>query len=203
MYVPEEFLITEQSELVSFLKNHAFGAFLMNGINGFPMVTQIPFVVKQVEDKIVLEFHLAANNEQAAFIQEGALGKMLITGAHGYISSSVYTHTNVPTYNYASAHVFGAISKLDDQELKNHVRELVEEFEKNRVNPLQFDNWSNELISSYLKEIVGVRLSVLKMTGNFKLSQNRNTIDFENILHDIQKGNNALYEQMKSLCPKK
>lgn len=203
MYVPKEFLITDRHDLNVFLKQHSFGAFLMNGTAGFPTVTQIPFIVKELNEQLYLEFHIALKNEQASLIQEGSLGKMLVSGAHGYISSSVYTHVNVPTYNYASVHVLGTCSLLSLEDTKLHVSELVDFFEKNRTNPLKFENWSNELISAYMTEIIGVRLKVVKMTGNFKLSQNRNEQDFKNILSDIEESNNELYNQMKQVCPRK
>lgn len=203
MYVPQEFLVTDQNLLLEFIQGESFGALLMNGNAGFPLVTQIPFVLKQTENSIILEFHLAVQNEQSNLIQVGSLAKMVVFGAHGYISSSVYTHVNVPTYNYKSAHLIGTLSLLDEAELKVHLTELVDLFEQKRENPLRFQDWSSELINMYIPEIVGVRMEVVKMTGNFKLSQNRNETDYKNILSDIEQGNPELYHQMKNLCPRK
>ncbi len=110
---------------------------------------------------------------------------MIVLGAHGYISSSVYTHVNVPTYNYESVHVSGKLEPLTESEMRNHLSKLVDSFESERENKLTMNQWPTDLIETYLQEIGGYRLEIQQLEAGFKLSQNRNEIDFNRILSDL------------------
>ena len=162
MYVPEAFQVTDQSMIRSFLEQHSFGMLLINGHNGFPIVTHLPFVIRFEEKGISVEGHLAKANPMAAYIDNGRSAKIVINGAHGYVSSSVYDHVNVPTYNYQTAHLSGTIDALSQEELMIHLAETVQQYETNRKNPVQISELPHEMLNTYMDEIIGFRLTVLK-----------------------------------------
>lgn len=130
---------------------------------------------------------------------------MIVLGAHGYISSSVYTHVNVPTYNYESVHVSGKINRLTESEMRDHLSKLVASFEAGRENPLTMNQWPADLVEAYIREIVGYRLEIQQLEAGFKLSQNRNEIDFNRILANLDtrtSNDRELAQAMKlAKCP--
>lgn len=205
MYIPTEFEFTDQKLILEFLQLHPFGTLAVNGTDGFPVLVHIPFTCNFGSDKNHLEFHVASENEIVAAIQAMSQGTLIVQGAHGYISSSVYTHTNVPTYNYQAVHISGKLEVLDSSGLKNHLTQLVDSFEAKRENKLHMSQWPVNLIESYMTEIVGYRLELDRVEAAFKLSQNRNEIDFQRILDDLSTGNSEekhLAEVMKQTkCP--
>lgn len=205
MYIPKDFELKDQGLVLKFLEQHPFGSLAVNGADGFPAVVHIPFTCEFKGSENCLEFHVAKANSIAAAISEVNQGKMIVLGAHGYISSSVYTHVNVPTYNYESVHVSGKIEPLSDAEMKNHLSKLVDSFESGRENKLSFDQWPADLIDAYMKEIVGYRLRIQQLEGGFKLSQNRNETDFNRILDDLSvrtSNDRQLAQAMKhAKCP--
>jgi transcriptional regulator len=216
MYIPKDFEMKDQELILAFLEQHPFGSLAVNGPDGIPALVSIPFTCEFNESGNCLEFHVAKENPIVSAIREVNRGKMIVLGAHGYVSSSVYTHINVPTYNYETVHVSGRIVRLTQPELKDHLSKLVDSFETNRANKIQtssglsvatvrMSQWPADLIDSYLEEIVGYRLEIQKSEAAFKLSQNRNEVDFNRILDDLTSGTSndqQLAEAMKqSKCP--
>jgi transcriptional regulator len=205
MYIPKDFELKDQELVLKFLEEHPFGSLVVNGPDGFPAAVHIPFTCEFNRSANYLEFHVAKANSIAAAISEVNQGKMIVLGAHGYISSSVYTHVNVPTYNYEAVHVSGKIKQLTESEMKNHLTRLVEVFEAGREHKLNMAQWPTDLIDAYMKEIVGYRLEIQQLEAAFKLSQNRNEVDFSRILADLDNrtsGDQQLAQAMKQAkCP--
>jgi transcriptional regulator len=207
MYIPKDFELKDQELILAFLEQHPFGSLAVNGPDGIPAIVHIPFTVEFVNPGNYLEFHVAKENTILSAISETGRGKMIVLGSHGYISSSVYTHVNVPTYNYESVHVSGKIEQLTQSELKNHLTKLVDSFEANRKNKVHMSQWPTDMIDAYMQEIVGYRIEIQQLEAAFKLSQNRNEVDFNRILTDLNTGtanDQQLAEAMKQTkCPVK
>lgn len=205
MYIPTEFELKDQKLILEFLQQHPFGTLAVNGEDGFPVLVHVPFTCDFGAEKNLLEFHVASENEIVTAIRDAGQGTMIIQGAHGYISSSVYTHTNVPTYNYQAVHVSGKLEVLNDSELQEHLTQLVDAFESGRENKLHMSMWSADLIDAYKKEITGFRIRIQRTEAAFKLSQNRNEVDFNRIVDDLSSRTyeeKQLAEAMKhTKCP--
>ncbi len=162
---------------------------MINGHNGFPIVTHLPFLIQFEDERITVEGHLAKANPMVEYFNNGKPAKIVINGAHGYVSSSVYGHVNVPTYNYQTAHLSGTIDLLSAEELQVHLTKTVQQYEANRKNPIQINELPREMLNAYMNEISGFRLTVFKTEVAFKLSQNRNEDDFQRIIDDLKLGN--------------
>ncbi len=198
MYIPADFRVDDPAVIRAFLEEHPFGMLTVNGSNGWPVSTHLPFLFVETQDQWAVECHLALANELADFLVNGAKATMVVNGAHGYVSSSVYTHVNVPTYNYQAVHLSGTIEVMDETELVEHLKAVVADFEKSRASQLDFDNWPAEMIRHYVTEIKGVRLIILKTEAAFKLSQNRNEVDFDRIVNDLEQiGQHELAKAMR------
>ena len=126
MYIPTEFELKDRKLILAFLEQHPFGSLAVNGTDGIPAIVHIPFSCEFAGSVKCLEFHVAKENSIVPAISNAGQGKLIVLGAHGYISSSVYTHVNVPTYNYESVHVSGKIEHLTPAGLKQHLAKLVD-----------------------------------------------------------------------------
>lgn len=216
MYIPKDFELKDRELILAFLEQHPFGSLAVNGSDGIPAIVHIPFTIESNNSTEYLEFHVAKENTIVSSISEATQGKLIVLGSHGYISSSVYTHVNVPTYNYESVHVSGEIEPLTQLELKNHLTKLVDSFEANRTGKVEtsselsvarvkMSQWPSDLIDSYMNEIAGYRIAIQQLEAAFKLSQNRNEVDFNRIVADLNKrtsNDQQLAEAMKhTKCP--
>lgn len=188
MYAPTPFRVDDRSVQLDFLKEHPFGMLLLNGMDGIPMVAHLPFTIAEIDGEVVLEMHISKYNNMVDLLKDGCLANCCVQGAKGYVSSSVYGHPNVPTYNYQSVQVHGTIKLLSKSELQNHLETMVVEFEKLRSKPLDYEALPKEMLAKLTDEIIGVRLSAFRIEGVFKLSQNRNQEDLERIVNDLEQG---------------
>lgn len=186
MYIPKEFENRDPNVTWDFIEKNNFGM-LVSARNSEPYITHLPFVPKKIESQLFLEAHLALANPHVHVLQDGDTVKIVLNGPHGYVSSSVYNHPNVPTWNYQTVHITGKITRLTEEGLEKHLSELVDLHEKERTAPLNYEGFDQNLVQSYLKEIVGFRIQIEKTEAAFKLSQNRSSEDYQAILGDLDK----------------
>lgn len=186
MYIPNEFNITDENVIESFLKDYPLGILISSQQTSEPFITHLPFLVSRIGNELTIEAHIATENPQANYLSQGKPVVAVFQGANGYISSSVYTHHNVPTWNYQAVHIFGTIEVMSKQMLEEYLVKSVAFFEKNRKEPLKYANFDQKMIESYLPHIKGIRIQVYKIEAAFKLSQNRNETDFQRIVKDLE-----------------
>ncbi len=203
MYTPDPFNENNPEKLIAFCREQSFGTVISNGDSGVPVITQVPFVIKELGGKTIVEFHIALANPHTELLLKNGKAGLSVMGPHGYISSSVYHHMNVPTYNYQSVYLSGTTVRLNEEEFLTHLQDLVYTFEEGREEPLPFEHFPERMIQGYLREIVGVRLMVDHMEGAYKLSQNRNQKDFNSIINDLnQQQQTDLAATMQTNYPK-
>ena len=202
MYIPQEFNIEDEEIIRSFIRANPLGTFITTFGGAQPYITHLPFLLIEDQSGFYLEAHIAKENLHSRILMNDKDSTIVFTGAQGYISSSVYGHENVPTWNYQAVHVHGKLEMLDDKELIQHLKASVKFFERGRENPLELASISKELLNAYLPDIIGFRLNPYKVEAAFKLSQNRNETDFTSIVNDVEQrpDGRALAQAMKT-CP--
>lgn len=189
MYTPAYFKETNPSEIAQFLEQNSLGIIISSSGVFEPIVSHIPFLIQKDGEDFILEGHLASANQHIEHLRKGKTCLIVFQGPNTYISSSVYTHENVPTWNYQAVHVFGMVEEMTKSELLEHLKKSVQKFESRRHNQLEFDQFSPEMIDAYTNEIQGVRIRSYKVEVAFKMSQNRNASDYQNIVQDLASSN--------------
>lgn len=185
MYVPKEFKEKDQQELLGFLRLNPLGTIVSTTGTPEPMASHIPLMAKVENEEIWLEGHLALVNPQAELLKEGKTVLVIFQGPDAYISASVYGHVNVPTWNYQSVHMYGIVEQMTTPELIRHLDESVDYFESQRHQKLTFADFPEKMIEAMVTAIAGVRIRVYKTEAAYKMSQNRNDKDYENIIADL------------------
>ena len=96
-------------------------------------------------------------------------------GPHAYVSPSWFAEPSkgVPTWNYAVVHASGTLDVIDDPvETRRVLDALVHRFEADRAAPWQFAMAERQR-DALVGAIVAFRIRIRRLTGKFKLSQNR------------------------------
>src|SRR5699024_6280016 len=114
---------------------------------------------------------------------------VIFQGPHAYISSTWYQHENVPTWNYQAIHVYGMPRILNDQELEEDLTALLEKYERHRSPAVLWENMSSET-KKQIKGIVGFEIKIEEIQAAYKLSQNRNEVDYQQIIQQLKQENN-------------
>lgn len=171
MYVPSKFQLTDKTELLDFMQRFSF-ATIITTKNNIPIATQLPFVIKQREDKLILSAHFAIANEQVNYIED-TISLVIFSEPHAYISPSHYDKLeSVPTWDYISVHVYGKAKILHTTaEKMQALEDMIHFYEKDYYE--QWKSLSEKYIQGMLKCIVAFELEVTEVQGQQKLSQNK------------------------------
>ena len=112
---------------------------------------------------------------------------VVFTGHHTYVSGTWYSNPNMPsTWNYMSVHAKGIIRFLDDASLEEVLRKTSLHFENyNRQSTTVFDNLPLEFKQKVMKAIVAFEIEVKEMDNVFKLSQDRDSKSYHNIIEKL------------------
>ncbi|KYD05464.1 FMN-binding negative transcriptional regulator [Heyndrickxia sporothermodurans] len=201
MYIPKYFKITDVDEIWDFVQKNSFGT-IVTTEKGKPIATHLPLQLIKEGDTFYITGHLAYGNPQWRTFETCEDVLVIFQGPHAYISSSWYEDDNVPTWNYQAVHVYGSSRILDEKELKQDLTMLLEKYEKHRENPVLWDKPSPKLLENQLKGIVGFKIKVKEIQAAYKLSQNRNETDYNNIIDKLQNEGNPNSKQVAELMEK-
>jgi transcriptional regulator len=183
MYIPRDYRIADNRLIFDFIRKNGF-AQLITMHEGKPLATHLPLVLETGE-KNILHGHLARGNPQwRSFEDQVALA--VFTGPHSYISSSWYDHVNVPTWNYIAIHIYGKIRIINDDELYDSLKVLVDKYEAKSDHPVRTEDMKDYVLSQ-MKGVVGFQMSVDVIEGKWKMSQNRDDKNYAQIIAELKK----------------
>lgn len=184
MYVPKYFEAPSVDYVRAFIEKHSFCA-LVGWVDGKPTATHIPLKL-QIEDEVeYLEGHIARGNVQQGLFDSEKPLMAIFRDQHSYVSSSWYNHVNVPTWNYIAVHITGKARIIEGDELLQSIERLVMAYEPDDKSGFHLEQMPKEMLERELKGIVGFKMSIDKVEAAFKLSQNRDDEDYENIIKEL------------------
>lgn len=202
MYRPTAFQEDNVDKLIAFMRANSF-ATLVSIVDGVPCASHIPFVIATQENIIKLFGHLAKQNSQLQAF-ETAESLAIFTGAHAYISPSLYEkHESVPTWNYIAVHAYGVpkIITLNDapESMDKMINEMIDTYEASYKS--HWHSLSNKFRQGMMNGIVGFEMTVTRLEGKYKLSQNRSQVDQINVSNTLLQSSDpaarAVGEEMK------
>lgn len=185
MYIPKYFKVSEFEEIREFVHQNSFGT-LVTTKKGKPIATHLPLQLIKEEEGYCITGHMAYGNPQWRTFETDEDVLVMFQGPHAYISSSWYEQENVSTWNYQAVHIYGTAQILTEEELKQDLTRLMEKYESHRANPVLWDTLSRELLERELKGIIGFKIPLREVQAAYKMSQNRNKTDYQNIISRLQ-----------------
>ena len=183
MYIPKLYREEDREKILEFLKQNNFPA-LVTYDGEKPTATHLPVEVLENENgSLTILGHMSrANPQWRSFGEQEVL--LIFQGAHTYISPRWYDHVNVPTWNYMMVHVYGKVRLVEGEELHSLLSRLV----KNHEEPTAYDLESlpQDFVQKEMNGVVGFAVDVTRVDSGYKLSQNRNDEDHENIIRELK-----------------
>ena len=202
MYIPKQFKVNDVEEIREFVQQNSF-ATLVTTKKGKPIATHLPMQLVKEDENYYITGHMAYGNPQWRTLADSEDVLVMFQGPHAYISSSWYEQENVPTWNYQAVHIYGPARILEVEELKQDLTKLLEKYEKYRENPVLWDKLSPSLVEKELKGIVGFKIQVKEIQAAYKMSQNRNEKDYQNIVDQLENENDPASTQMAGQMKKR
>ena len=183
MYVPSHFSITDNDPLFHLIRENPLGILITHSDSGLD-ANHVPFELDSNDGNYgVLRAHVARTNPVWKEVAEGSDVLVVFRAEHAYISPNWYPskrefHKQVPTWNYRVVHAHGKLSIRDDETfLRNLVGRLTQVHEASQPNPWRMDDAPRDYLESMLRAIVGLEITISRLVGKFKLSQNRELRD--------------------------
>lgn len=186
MYIPEHFAETDLATLHEFIRQHSF-ATLVTQHDGAPFASHLPLLLdRSAGTHGALFGHMARSNEQWRDFAAGAEILVMFQGAHAYVSPTWFEPNPMaaPTWNFVAVHAYGKARILSEGELVETLHQLVDENEKTFAQPWKLQI-SQAMRERALGAIVGFEISLSRIEGKFKLSQNRSAQDRKNIIAQL------------------
>ena len=187
MYLPKPFEETREDVLHALIRAHPLGALVSAGAGGLD-ANHIPFLLKAGAAGTVLHAHVARANPVWRTLESEPRVLVIFQGMEAFITPSWYptkkeTGKMVPTWNYAVVHAHGSVRLHAEPEwLRRHVSELTGSQEAGRAQPWSVEDAPADFIDRLVGAIVGLEITVERLTGKWKLSQNQGARDREGVV---------------------
>ena len=188
VYLPPAFTEARPEVLVAHIERHDFGLLVSHGAAGL-VASHIPFLVERHDEELHLLGHLARPNPQVEDLSVSREVLAIFSGPHAYISPSWYADgPSVPTWNYVDVHAYGRLQLVEaDDWLGRLLRRLSDRHEAGNPAPWRMRDLPEAYLAGMLKGIIGLDITVTRLEGKFKLSQNRPAVDRPRVIAALER----------------
>jgi transcriptional regulator len=208
MYVPTHFEETSVEVMHELMCAHPFATLVTltsEGLNAnhIPLELQVdpaPFGT--------LRGHIARANPLWRELPSDVNALAIFQGANRYISPAWYptkeeTGKVVPTWNYAVVHAHGPLRVIEDRDwLRQLVGRLTDHHESKQSQPWSVSDAPADYIEKTLDAIVGLEMSIARLIGKWKVSQNRPGKDQAGVVENLSREGDESSKAMADLVRK-
>ncbi|HUN45523.1 MAG TPA: FMN-binding negative transcriptional regulator [Stellaceae bacterium] len=197
MYVPPHFREDQVPELHDFIRAAPLATLVSSTPAGL-FASHLPLLIDPEPKPFgTLSGHLARANPHWKEATSGTEALAIFTGPQAYITPAWYvakqeTGKVVPTWNYAAVHAYGTLRFFEDEaSLLRLVTRLTETHEAKRAAPWAVSDAPADFVKGMLRAIVGFELTVTRLEGKWKMSQNRPPADIERVVEGLDRDGEA------------
>ena len=178
MYIPPHFNQPETDALHALIAAHPLATLVTHSSRGGLEANHIPLLLKQdgsAYGKLV--GHVARANLLAAGSPDEVLA--IFHGPDCYISPGWYATKKesgkvVPTWNFVVVHAYGNLRVIDEPDwIMNQLDELTLAREQAMPQPWRVGDAPEDFTARSAATIVGVEISISRLLGKWKVSQNQ------------------------------
>jgi len=203
MYDISYFKAKDNKEVISFMQANPFVTICGVDVNGFPVATHVPILIKIENDIITISGHMMRKQDHSNAFEINKNALVIFTAPSAFVSANWYTTKNMgSTWNYQTVHAKGQLEIKDQAHLRNLLTELTLHFEKDTESPTQIKNLSEEYMEQNMKAIYSFDIVVTDLQHVFKLSQNRDEVSHENIVKELNSGTTACKHMAAAMARK-
>jgi len=192
MYLPPHFREERVEVNHELIRSHPLGLLITAGSGGL-LANPVPFVLYSGEGEWgTLRAHVARGNPHWKELAAVSECLVVFQGPQSYITPNWYatkheTGKVVPTWNYATVHVWGAPRVMDDIAwIRRQIEDLTNSQEQRRPQPWSVGDAPEEYVAGQAKGIVGIEIPIVRMEGKWKVSQNRSDADRAGVIAGLR-----------------
>lgn len=182
-----DFAVTDEAVVRRLIAEHPWVTFVSTPGGGTPVASHYPVLLDDdsADGGLAIVTHVGRPDDQIHDFAAGGELLMIVAGPHGYISPSWYTPatTNVPTWNFSTAHCYGTPEILSDDENRATLARLVAHFEQHVDAPHLLDD---AVAARIAPGTVGIRLPIDRFLCKVKMSQNKDEASQRQVLEQLR-----------------
>jgi len=188
-YPPKHHQNDNQNHMIEVIKTYPL-ATVISIENNQPLITHLPLIFENGK----LIGHIDIYNPQAKLLKDNNEVTLIFSGPECYISPSVYSTTQLPTWNYIKVHLKGNVKAIESKaELKQSLITMTEFLEApDHKYVLEPDN---PRLDRNLNYIDMFEITITEWEGKFKLSQDKKPKDTESARAELIKANQESIKQ--------
>jgi transcriptional regulator len=207
VYNPPAFRETRPEELTAAMAAIGLATLVTRGSGGL-VATHLPLLHDpEPAPRGRLLGHLARANPQWRELAPDEEALAVFLGPEAYVTPRWYPSKAehgrvVPTWNYLAVHAWGRLRvETEPTALEALVRRLTERHEAGADIPWRVEDAPAAFLADQLKGIVGIELTIARLEGKWKMSQNRPPADREGVIGGLERreeaGDAAVAEVMR------
>lgn len=184
MYIPQHFSQRGRQVNHDLIEAHAL-AVLVSDVDARLQATHVPVVLDRGHGSWGrLRFHLARANPVSRVLDGEREALMIFSGPQCYVSPDWYASEHqVPTWNYATVHVYGKPAPMDDAALCRQLDDLSASQETRLPKtPWTTAKLPQERYATKRSAIVGFSMPIDLIEGKWKMNQDRQPADREAVI---------------------
>jgi len=204
MYIPRAHNEERVTVLQKLIEDQPFASLITVGLSGL-FASHIPMVLEQNGAMGQLRGHISRANMQWRDYNPSVEALAIFSGPQHYITPNWYpekqdTGKVVPTWNYVVVHAYGYLNIIEDSEwLRAHLASLTSIHEAESPVPWKIGDAPEDYIAALLKGIVGLEMTIERLEGKWKVSQNRSDEDRNGVAKGLAELNTAESLAMRAL----
>ena len=192
MYVPKHFEESRLEVLHDLIRKHPLATLVTMSSNGID-ANHIPlYLAKEKGQYGTLQGHVARSNPIWTDLVNDVEALVIFQGPNSYITPSWYPTKQesgkvVPTWNYIVVHAYGVLDVIDDPVwVRRQIELLTTQQEAVFDKPWAISDAPAEFTDRMISGIVGIEITITKLTGKWKVSQNQPALNQAGVVKGLQ-----------------
>lgn len=213
MYTPAHFAETRLDVMHALIAAHPLGTLVTLTSAGLD-ANHIPFEIDPAPSAAAphgtLRAHVARANPVWQDFSRDVDVLVVFQGPQAYITPTWYVETKpaggkvVPTWNYCVVHAHGPLIVRDDPAwLRGQLERLVHRHESTQPAPWHLADAPADFIEKQIAAIVGIEIPITRLSGKWKVSQNRSPADRAGVATGLRASRAADAAAMADLVQRK
>jgi transcriptional regulator len=183
------------------MEDQSFASLITMGSSGL-FASHIPMVLEENGAMGQLRGHISRANTQWRDYTPSVEALAIFSGPQHYITPNWYPEKQ--EWNYVVVHAYGYLKIIEDGEwLMAHLANLTKIHEAESPVPWKISDAPADYIASLTKGIVGLEMTIERLEGKWKVSQNRSEQDRSGVAMGLAELNTTEGLAMKALVEKR
>lgn len=205
MYTPAYHAFNDIEKMRAHIAAHSLGAWVCHA-HGQLIANHIPFMLDAKHGSHGrLLAHVSRVNPVWRQLIGGAPSVVMFMGPSAYITPSWYPGKRqhgkvVPTWNYVTVHAHGMARAMEDTcWILDVLNRLTDTQESQRTEPWKVSDAPSAYIDKMLRAVVGIEITIDRVEGRLKVSQDENEQDRRGTFEGLQHSTDASTQVLASL----